>query len=54
MWISPPMVVLVTSPRIQRMTRTMATVINIKLEERGLEREGDAGVRRVAAPRQGC
>lgn len=39
--MSPPMVVLVTSPRIQRMTRTMATVINIKFEER---RVGEKGV----------
>ncbi len=43
MWISPPMVVLVTSPRIQRMTRTMATVINIKSGERRVGEEGVPG-----------
>ena len=43
MWISPPMVVLVTSPRIQRMTRTMATVINIKFWERRVGGEGVPG-----------
>jgi len=41
--MSPPMVVLVTSPRIQRMTRTMATVINIKFEERRVGEEGVPG-----------